>query len=100
MSGKSKNSQEIRWRSIAPGNIAWVDWGNDHIAYHRCSGITHFLNLSSKQLVTEILREPLGLDDVMQAFGSENGDADWDDRRVEMAQMLERLEHLGFLERP
>lgn len=88
-----------RWRSAPPESVAWVSWGNDRIAYHRPSGGTHFLNLASKKLVTEILRQPSDLNGVLAAFGVSETDPDWVMQQNEMRSLLLQLEHLGFIER-
>lgn len=99
MHNDSNERRNAQWHSRPLEDIAWVEWGQDHIAYHRPSGVTHFLNASSKLLITELLREPKGAIEVTKAFGVSEGDTDWPVRFAEMRAMLGQLEHLGFIER-
>lgn len=96
---KQQSEGNVRWRSAAPGDTAWVGWGHDHIAYHRPSGKTHFLNASSKRLITELLCEPTDLASIVEAFGVVEGDSEWQAQTDEMHSMLDRLEQLGLVER-
>lgn len=99
MHKKSSESQPVRWQSRPIEDVAWVVWGQDHIAYHRPSGSTHFLNAASKYLIAEILTCPKGAEEVTEAFGTRVGDPDWPARFGEIREMLHQLEHLGFIER-
>ena len=96
---KRLNDAKAQWQSPRPEAIAWVDLGNDHIAFHRPSGKTHFLNASSKYLITELLCEPTNLAGIVEAFGVAEDDSERLAKTDEMHFMLERLEQLGLVER-
>ena len=96
---KQQGEQNLQWRSVAPPDIAWVDWGHDHIAFHRPSGKTHFLNVASKHLITELLGEPTGLTGIVTAFGVAEGDSEGPAQMDDMRSMLDRLEQLGLVDR-
>lgn len=99
MNNTSGSSRPVQWQSRPQNDIAWINWGQDHIAYHRRSGITHFLNASSKQLLTELLREPKDAKEITNAFGASEGDPDWSTQFGEIRALLGQLEHLGFIEK-
>ena len=94
-----KSEKNLRWCSAAPDDIVWVGWGHDHIAYHRPSGKTHFLNASSKRLITELLCEPTNLAEVAEAFGVAGATSERLSQMDELHSMLDRLEQLGLVER-
>ena len=92
--------EEPTWHSVADDTIVWTRWDGDRfIAFHRPSGITHFLNAASAVLIRELLVEPAGADSVARAFERANEDADWDAHLAEITAMLEHLEHLGLIQR-
>ncbi len=85
---------------MPPETIVWTQWDDDQfIAYHRPSGITHFLNAASASLITELLNEPADAPTVARAFELANRGADRQEHLVEIVAMLEHLEHLGLIER-
>ncbi len=88
-----------RWRSPAPDTIAWAFWDDDYVAYHRPSGRTHFLNVSSRHLIAELLCEPKDAATVAQAFSPPRDDMERQAHLSEITSMLERLEHLGLIDR-
>lgn len=96
---KRLNEAGAQWQSTAPREITWLDLGDDSVAFHRPSGKTHFLNASSKYLITDLLREPMFLAEVVEAFGVVDGDSERLAQMNEMQTMLDRLEQLGFVER-
>lgn len=99
MHDNSSEPQLTTWLARPLDEVAWIEWGQDHIAYHRPSGATHFLNASSKILITEILRNPKATEEVTAAFGTKTVDPDWSARFEEMHATLEQLEHLGLIEK-
>ena len=89
-----------KWQSPPPDEIVWTRWGDDEfIAYHRPSGITHFLNAASAALITELLNEASDAATVARAFESAIGDSDWDEHVEEIVAMFVHLEHLGLIRR-
>ena len=92
--------REPKWQSPPTDAIVWTRWDDDQfIAYHRPSGITHFLNAASAALITELLVEPSDAATVAHAFESAIGDSDWDEHLEEIVAMLVHLEHLGLIRR-
>ena len=67
-------AEPVRWRSPPSDSIAWVSWGEDCVAFHRPSGMTHFLNRSRNE------EERQG-------------------HFEEIQSMLERLEDVGLIDR-
>ncbi len=91
---------EPKWRSPPPDAIVWTRWdGDQFVAYHRPSGITHFLNAASALLITELLVEPADAAAVATAFEAAQGDAGWEQHLEEITTMLVHLEHLGLIRR-
>lgn len=93
------NDARTKWQSPPPEAIAWLDLGVDHVAFHRASGKTHFLNASSKRLITQLLRDPMGLADIVEAFGVADSDSESMAQMEKMHSMLDRFEQLGLVER-
>lgn len=91
--------RDARWRAAAAEDLVWLSWGGDHVAYHRSSGKTHFLNDSSHFLLTELLREPRDIEAVAAAFGAGEGEGEDAGARHEVASMLAHFEELGLIER-
>ena len=98
MSSQQVSSPPI-WRSRSPDEIVWAIFGNDYVAYHRPSGKTHFLNSASQQLICDILTEPTALSVIADEFASDVTDSHADTYLEHMKAMLDRLEHLGLVER-
>lgn len=90
---------DMRWRSTVPDTIEWVSWGDDYVAYHRPSGTTHFLNASSAGLITGLLNEPKDAEAIAITFSPPVDDEDKAVHLKEILSMLERLEHLGMIQR-
>ncbi len=86
------------WRSRVPAEISWFDIPPDFVAFHRPSGKTHFLNESSKVLLTDILIEPKDLTAILAAFSTEVADETADRYVEQMKAMLTHLEDLGLIE--
>ena len=57
-----------RWRRIRDAGYASFDCGDGFVVYHRLSGKTHLLNDSSFYLLTDLLNEPMNLDEIAGAF--------------------------------
>ena len=98
MSSES-GSNATRWLGCADDNVVWLDFAPDFVAYHRPSGRTHFLNESSKALLTEILAEPKDLNTILAVFSPAVADSMVDTYVEHMQAMLEHLEGLGLIER-
>ena len=96
---ESDNDIAARWCSPGPDTVSWVDWEDGIVAYHRPSGVTHFLNPSSRILIEDILREPKDVGQVAVALDvpgmPETDRPSLDDVR----SMLERFEELGLIQR-
>ena len=93
-------SVEPKWQSPPADSIVWTRWHDDQfIAYHRPSGITHYLNAASKALITELLIEPSDAATVARAFEPAAGESDRDEHLEEIVAMLVHLEHLGLIRR-
>ena len=89
-----------KWQSPPADAIVWTRWDDDQfIAYHRPSGITHFLNAASAALITELLVEPSDAPTVARAFEPAMADANHEEHLDEIIAMLVHLEHLGLIRR-
>lgn len=87
-----------RWQACPGDDFVWVEFDGDYVAFHRPSGKTHLLNPVSEALLTEILREPRGVDAVVAALGGapEGGEVEY---IAEIVAMLDRFEELGLVMR-
>jgi PqqD family protein of HPr-rel-A system len=88
-----------KWGVISPDDIIWTGTGDDWIAYHRPSGKTHFLNAASRLLITDLLAEPAGLPELLEAFGIPAGRDDATSEVAVMRSLLDRLVDTGLIER-
>ncbi len=89
----------MKWCACDPADIVWVAFDAEHVAYHRPSGRTHFLNDASRALLTELLPSPQDFDTILEAFGAGVAEEDASAYRGGMEEMLSRLEYLGLVER-
>jgi PqqD family protein of HPr-rel-A system len=80
-------------------DILWVSLDDNFVVYHRPSGKTHFLNQSSKVLITEILADAKDLSSVLAAFAHIDTDAHSEDLARQVTGMLDRLEDVGLIQR-
>ena len=88
-----------RWCSPPPDTIAWVSWDDEYVAYHRHSGKTHFLNAASARLISELLQQSSDAVAIAKAFAPPEGEVERRAHLAEILSMLERLEHLGLIQR-
>ena len=88
-----------KWRSRSADEFVWAVFDKDYVAYHRPSGKTHLLNAASQLLVCDILSEPRGLSAIADEFTSDATNNHPDIYLEQMKAMLDRLEHLGLIER-
>jgi PqqD family protein of HPr-rel-A system len=88
-----------QWRQCAPENCIWKNFGVDYVLYHRPSGTTHLINDASYRLLTELLNEPRDFPSIAKFFESTEVQFDSAEYVSRMAAMLDRLEHLGLIER-
>ncbi len=86
----------LRWRSVPAETIRWVVWEDTHIAYHHPSGMTHFLNDSSRMLLDDLLDAPMTAEEVAARF-SDAAAAIGEDAVEEARALLERFEELGIV---
>lgn len=88
-----------KWFVNFADETLWLTGDDACVAFHRPSATTHFLNESSRALLTEILGEPKDLQSIMTDLGLDNSD-DGDDSDVrQIIGLLNRLEHLGLVDR-
>ena len=89
----------LRWRSCSQGSLVWRTWGAESVVYHRPSGKTHFVNESSRWLMTDVLREPKSVEDIVAVFAPAGADPDSNELHAEVGALLARLEYLGLIDR-
>ena len=99
MSKADASEQEPRWRRCEPENCVWKNYGDDYVVYHRPSGTTHLINDASYRLLTTLLIEPRDFASIARFFQATQADIDSREYMSRMAAMLNRLEHLGLIER-
>ncbi|MFA7666650.1 MAG: HPr-rel-A system PqqD family peptide chaperone [Burkholderiaceae bacterium] len=98
----------VRWRSPSDGRLAWAEYGDRFVVYHRLSSQTHFLNAASAMILQDLLSQPAGLETVHAALvqaQTDAGQAGADEAlppavlRQSIAETLLRFEELGLVER-
>jgi PqqD family protein of HPr-rel-A system len=87
------------WKRSRVEDIVWNHWDDAYVAYHRRSGSTHLLNVSSAILIEDILQEPKSAAEVAEELQiSGTGDSSGDPAE-EIRSMLEHMEELGLIDR-
>jgi PqqD family protein of HPr-rel-A system len=87
------------WFVKSPESLLWVHWDDEHVLYHRVSGLTHFLNSTSALLLQQVLIEPTEVEPAARAVADAMA-VDMDDTLVgAVASAILRFEELGLLER-
>ena len=90
---------DTKWVTGRSDHNLWYDCEDAVVLYHRPSGRTHFLNASSKTLLTEILASPRDLASIVAELGLHETTVSDDSAHEEVAGLLIRFEHLGLVER-
>ena len=93
------SSPATKWRRARDAGFASFDCGDGFVIYHRLSGKTHLLNDSSYYLLTDLLNEPMGLEEIAETFDPGHDDVSASEYTNQMASMLLRLEQFGLIER-
>lgn len=88
----------VRWQAVGPELLDWASWGDDeHVLYHRESGQTHLVNRAAVVLLTDVLREPRDLDQVIESL-SAGWPPEQRERNIEeTVGLVFRLEELGLV---
>jgi len=47
-----------RWQLTAPGELRWVQWGDEWLLYHGASGDTHLLEPLAAEVLQALKRAP------------------------------------------
>jgi PqqD family protein of HPr-rel-A system len=98
MSDAPEQIPELRWRSVAPDTLDWVEWDGEFVVFHEPSGKTHFLNAATARLLRELLGEPQYIGQVVAALSAGQDEADQQTIRETTEEMLLRLEDLGLVQ--
>ncbi len=97
LSNLSYNSS--KWFVRHSDEILWLTGDDACVAFHRPSAMTHFLNESSKALLTEVLAEPKDLQSIMIELGLDVSDDAGESAVNQIVGLLNRFEHLGLVDR-
>ena len=89
----------VLWRASPVEHLAWVQFDDEYVAYHRPSGKTHFLNAATHRLLTDILLEPASVATVAAAFAAESSASPVGDVEKELRATLSHLESVGLVVR-
>jgi PqqD family protein of HPr-rel-A system len=90
---------ENRWRAGPSHALAWSELGGAYAVYHRPSGVTHFLNSATADLLKHVLAEPRTAHVAAEELASREGAIGDSAFFAAVAENLARLEHLGLIER-
>lgn len=93
------DSRLVNWRSRPQDEIAWAEFDDDFVAFHRPSGKTHFLNAASYALLNDVLVEPKSLSEILEVFSPDESEENADAYVEQMTEMLTHIEALGLIER-
>lgn len=88
-----------RWSTVASDELLWCGWSGEYALYHRPSGKTHFVNEAARLLLSQLLREPRSLDEVVAGLARLQGLAPDEGLTGHVAALLLRFEALGLIER-
>ena len=90
--------KSARWKLAESNGFAWHQWGESYVAFHRPSSTTHLLNESSAYLLQEMLSQPRSIDELVELLIRDPSGRS-NDIRVEVQEMLQHFEVLGFVAR-
>jgi PqqD family protein of HPr-rel-A system len=79
--------------------LLWVEADGEFVLFHRPSGKTHFVNHATFLLLDQVLREPKDLTKTASHLAQAQGAAATGDFQQQLAELLQRLEELGLVER-
>lgn len=96
---RAESNAPVLWRASPVEEIAWVQFDDEYVAYHRPSGKTHFLNAATHRLLTDLLVEPARLATVAAAFAAGSSASPVGDVEKELRATLSHLESLGLVAR-
>ncbi len=89
----------VHWRAVPANELHFARWGDDVVLFHQTSGLTHLLNVATVVLLREILADPRTFDAAARALViAQNAQAD-EHFLSEFAELIQRLEGLGLVER-
>jgi len=90
----------LRWRSVAPGAIAWREWDGEYVVRNERSGNSHLLGPLAGR-VLEVLLETdraLSVEDIVTALGDELAPPDTFDPHPAIDVVLSEFQRLGLAE--
>jgi len=83
-----------RWQLTAPGELRWVEWGDEWLLYHGASGDTHLLEPLAVEVLQALQRAPAtaeGLVDGLALDGDEETRRHLSDYIASLCATLSRL---------
>jgi PqqD family protein of HPr-rel-A system len=88
-----------KWSAGPAANLAWAEFDDAFIVYHRPSGKTHFLNSATMQLLTRVLTSPHTASTAAERLAADQDAVGDEAFFAAVAESLRYLEHLGLVER-
>lgn len=86
------------WRATR-SDYALAQWDEQVVVFHRPSGLTHFINASTSQLLADLSASPCDTDSLVDRFVADPNTQASPDVRDQILTLLFRLEELGLIER-
>lgn len=89
----------ISWKAASQADFALARWGEQVVLYHRPSGLTHFINTATAELLNDLSGRPGGLETLIRRYA--DGSARHDPAQLQdyVVNLMIRLEELGLVER-
>jgi PqqD family protein of HPr-rel-A system len=87
------------WRAAAKSDCALAQWDDHVVVFHRPSGLTHFINASMAQLLTDVSAGPCHTELLVDRFIDDPDSFGPPEVRDHVLSLLFRLEELGLIER-
>ena len=88
-----------RWRAAPARDLQWAGWDGDYAVFHAPSGQTHFVNGATARLLREVLVTPKTIELAAFELAAAEGAEPGPDFLPGVAELVERLEALGLVER-
>jgi PqqD family protein of HPr-rel-A system len=99
MTTSSTPSTERSWRVIAAEALRWRCWEGDYVVFNPLSGHTHFLDIVSGQILTQLMPGRCTGSAIRSSVSQFLEVADDDKLAATVDEILIRLEDMGLVER-
>lgn len=87
------------WKAADASLMVWAEFGDDCVLFHRPSGKTHFVNQTTRELLSAMQHRSMTTAQIALAYGAEGGSVADAAADEQITATLLRFEALGLLRR-